>query len=97
MYALIELEAWALLSSAGVARTKVEIKRLNSNKNGIKRLTKSTLPQQHPIEFRAGKSIDHLALHDDGASGGIVQTLTQRVKHRAYINNERQPWPDHGH
>jgi hypothetical protein len=31
--------------------------------------------------------IDLLALHNDGASGGIVQTLTQRVKHRTYIHD----------
>jgi hypothetical protein len=32
--------------------------------------------------------IDLLALHNDGASGGVVQTLTQRVEHCAQVHGD---------
>jgi hypothetical protein len=54
MYALIELEAWALFSSAGADRTKVEIKKLDSSKNWTRRLTKRTLSQQYVSVFQTG-------------------------------------------
>jgi hypothetical protein len=39
MYALIELEAWALFSSTGAVKTKVENKKLDNSKNWTRRLT----------------------------------------------------------